>query len=488
MSLPRETLIVPLLPKVLFATFDVVPGPSRHSAISQTLLKSLTQHFQVDAITLKSRELSHLEKTERLRILRIPAGKGDYLAQIESFRRALIRQLEGEEYQLVHVRSLLVGAPLAKRKAEFGIKLLVEASRFDSVELPVLHPPLGSNRGSMDRILAEEELCLKGADAVVTPSRVTRDLIGERGRKEGVHLIPDGVNVDLFDWQTVKPSLAPTILYAGSLAPWQGLVTLIEAFDILSRSQSMRLVLLHPGGDEQWQVPLKNLAKNLGISEKVEFRSAVLQEELPEILCQADVCVAPYARVGRNMVQGGFPLKITEYLACRRPVVASRLPMVEEVISDGVEGLLFTPGNADDLSQKLQRLLKDRVLAQQLAEAGYRRARDVFPASRVRRRLTELYRALWQQAKEEFPKSGLELPAEREGDEPSDSATSSSRRRVPSRDERPSRADEDEQTAIFTMETPSEEDARPTRKGPSKPDQQAQAENPFEEPVPARFK
>lgn len=463
---------MPILPKALFATFDVVPSPTRASAISQTLLQALARHFQVDALTLKSRELSHLEKTERVRILRIAPGKGDHIAQLEAFRRALVRQLESEEYQLVHVRSPFLGAAIAKRKAEFGVKLLVEASRFETVELPILYPALAGQRAALESLQAEERLGLLAADAVVTPSRTTREFIAERGRRDGVHFIPDGVNIDIFDWQAVRPSSPPVILYVGSLTPWQGLVTLIEAVEILCRTKPVRLVLFHPGGDEHWQTPLRNLTKNLGLQDKVEFRQALPPELLPEVLCQADLCVAPYAKVSRNTAQGGFPMKIAEYMACRRPIVASRIPMVEEVLTDGAEGLLFTPGDASDLSQKLASLLGDRTLATRLGEAAYRKARDIFSASRCRRRYSDLYRSLWEASREEFPRSGLELPIEREADSGDGLLPESSAKKSPTnKTTRPAalqggpRAgrDEEERTTVFTMPLP---EAEPAEKNP----------------------
>jgi glycosyltransferase involved in cell wall biosynthesis len=444
------------LPKALFATCDVVPSPTRHSAISQVTLQALTRHFQVDAITLKAPELGHHEKTERLRMFRIPLGKGDYLAQIESFRRAMIRQLEGEEYQLVHVRSLFIGAAVAKRKAEFGAKLLVEVGHIDSIETPILHPQTGGNKAAIDKILAEEDLCLKEADAIIAPNRVIRDLLVERGRRQQIHLVPDGVNIDAFDWLNVLPQQTPVVLYVGSLTPWQGLVTLIESMEILLRDTVARLVIVHPEGSDHWQHPLKNLATNLGIQQKVEFRSA-LHEEIPELLCQADVCVAPYAKVGRNLTQGHFPLKIIEYMACRRPIVASRLPMIEEVLTDGSEALLFSPGNAEELSQKIQTLLKERPLAQRLSDNAYRKARDTFNAAKTRRRYSEIYRALWEETKEEFPKSGLDALVEKEEDiytSGTDAGQNSASKKKPLLvEEKPTKSlRDDEATAIFQME------------------------------------
>ena len=81
-------------------------------------------------------------------------------------------------------------------------------------------------------------------------------------------------------------------------------------------------------------------------------------------------------------------------MACRRAVVAPRRVAVQEVITDGQDGLLFTPGDEMDLARQLGRLLDDAPLRERIAEAGYDRVRARHPASAARRRMLEAYARL----------------------------------------------------------------------------------------------
>ena len=70
---------------------------------------------------------------------------------------------------------------------------------------------------------------------------------------------------------------------------------------------------------------------------------------MPAIIAQADVCVAPLAYNDRNVTQGCCPIKVIEYMACARPIVAANLPVVRELVRDDVDALLFTPDDPAEL-------------------------------------------------------------------------------------------------------------------------------------------
>jgi glycosyltransferase involved in cell wall biosynthesis len=93
----------------------------------------------------------------------------------------------------------------------------------------------------------------------------------------------------------------------------------------------------------------------------------------------------------RNVTQGCCPIKLLEYMACRRPIVAANLPVVRELVRDGVEALLFEPDNAADLAGCLRRLLDDPALAERLAANGYERVRREFTWDIARQALLDVY-------------------------------------------------------------------------------------------------
>src|SRR6185295_10865475 len=106
--------------KLLIVSFSVCPAPDRHGVQLLNVLKALAGRYQVDVLTIKTGELPFVEKFMKTRMLRVPVGQGALGEQVDAFRRAVKRQLEGEEYDVVHLRSawggraVVQGAPAAK--------------------------------------------------------------------------------------------------------------------------------------------------------------------------------------------------------------------------------------------------------------------------------------------------------------------------------------------------------------------------------------
>src|SRR5436309_13991683 len=84
----------------------------------------------------------------------------------------------------------------------------------------------------------------------------------------------------------------------------------------------------------------------MGLLQAVTFAGALAHEDVPPYLAATDVAVAPYPALQDFYFS---PLKLFEYMATGRAVVASRVGQVAEVVTDGVTGLLFEPGNVADL-------------------------------------------------------------------------------------------------------------------------------------------
>jgi glycosyltransferase involved in cell wall biosynthesis len=97
-------------------------------------------------------------------------------------------------------------------------------------------------------------------------------------------------------------------------------------------------------------------ARRLGLQGAVTLVGNVAHEEVPQYLALMDVAVAPYPAVEEFYFS---PLKLFEYMAAGRAVVASRIGQVAEVIADGFTGLLYEPGNHEALRGCIRRLRAD---------------------------------------------------------------------------------------------------------------------------------
>jgi glycosyltransferase involved in cell wall biosynthesis len=120
---------------------------------------------------------------------------------------------------------------------------------------------------------------------------------------------------------------------------------------------------------------LKALAADLGIANRVTFTGLVDPERVPAFLMAADVLALPNpaSAISTNFTS---PLKLFEYMAAGRPIVASDLPAIREVLTHEVDALLVPPGDDAAMAAAIARLLEDRALAGRLAAAAQDRVRD----------------------------------------------------------------------------------------------------------------
>jgi glycosyltransferase involved in cell wall biosynthesis len=263
------------------------------------------------------------------------------------------------------------------------------------VELPFHYPAL---RGSptLERVRALELLTLTGSDAVICVSKVSRGYLTGLGvAASRLHVIPNGVDPAQFAATPLPPleGRVPVALYVGTLADWQGLSTLVSAVPLVLARHPMTLRIVGRGRSRQRKDLAKRIRK-LGLDEHVRVEPGVPHHEVPELIASADVVVAPLSYNERNVVQGCCPLKVLEYASCGRPMVASNLPVVRELMREGKDALLVPADAPAALAGAVVKLLLDEKLRARLAERGARRVRELFTWQRAQGRLLQTYETL----------------------------------------------------------------------------------------------
>jgi glycosyltransferase involved in cell wall biosynthesis len=155
-------------------------------------------------------------------------------------------------------------------------------------------------------------------------------------------------------------------LFVGGLEPRKGLEYLVHSLEyVLDEVPSARLVAVAKTGfrgtDEVgW---FKVLSDRLGLAEHIDFLESVTQAELLRLYAECDILVLPSKTEG-------WGLALMEAMACKKPVVASRVGGVPELVRDGVDGVLVEAGDVQGLSKAIVKLLKDPALRTRMGEAG----------------------------------------------------------------------------------------------------------------------
>jgi glycosyltransferase involved in cell wall biosynthesis len=205
------------------------------------------------------------------------------------------------------------------------------------------------------------------AGAVVAVSNEVAEWVSERASPGKVHVIPNGVDPARFSRPQRRTGHgAPfAVGFVGTLKPWHGVETLVDALGILMREDgAYRLLVV---GDGPQLPELRRRATDLGISSSVTFTGSVDPTRIPRLLACMDAAVAPYPELP------GFyfsPLKLFEYLAAGLPVVASAIGQIEEVVTDRVTALLCPPGDAVALARALKDLRNSPGMCRTMGRAG----------------------------------------------------------------------------------------------------------------------
>jgi glycosyltransferase involved in cell wall biosynthesis len=387
-------------PKILYAAFDVVPSPKGASTHITYFVRGLIEAgYDLTLITAGDSSLPEHDTYCGATLLRAPTGnESNFLQRALAFGDYVLAHVaEAKPYTVVHVRSIWSGFPLAEARERFGYKLLYEVNGLPSIEMKYHYPAL-SGAAVLDKIREQEVATLHMAEAIICPSHVTAAYITSLGiPPDKITVIPNGIDPNLFrpdsEEREKRAGDLPTILYIGTLADWQGLETLIAAMPLVLARRPARLRLVGRGRKRQRKILQKRVRK-LGLDGYVSVEPAMPHEQVPAIIAQADVCVAPLGYNDRNVTQGCCPLKVLEYMACGRPVVAANLPVVRELACAGTEALLFCPDDPADMAQNILAVLDDPTLAAHLGANAAARAHRQFTWPAAQAHLLQVYQSL----------------------------------------------------------------------------------------------
>lgn len=225
------------------------------------------------------------------------------------------------------------------------------------------HTPLYRKRSKLllplSRII--ENYIYKKTDAIFVVSNYLKEqLVGMGVSEKKIYLTPNAVEDELFSQNISGIEIRNkfdlkdlfVIGFVGGFYPWHGLPFLLQAVKNLGKDNLCLLLV----GDGPMKEELKKIAVELNIRARLTFCGFVESKTLPAYIMAMDICVMPDSN------NYGSPMKIFEYMAMGKPVVAPRLGPIEEVIEDGKNGLLFDQGDINGITSCLNRLINDREL------------------------------------------------------------------------------------------------------------------------------
>ena len=241
------------------------------------------------------------------------------------------------------------------------------------------------------RLARREAYVWQRAEGYVTITAGLASALSERlGARPRLAVVPDGTRIGSVAHHAVAGNTV-TVGYAGHLYPWKGVDVLVEA---LARVPDVRGLIIGGHEKEPDLERVRALAARLGVSDRIEFTGQIAPAAVAARLQEADILTLPNPASAISS-HATSPLKLFEYMAAGRAIVASNLPSIGEVLVDGVNAVLVTPGDAGALAAGISRLAADPAERQRLASA----ARDgvaEYSWDRRAERLEALFKVLAQ--------------------------------------------------------------------------------------------
>lgn len=257
-------------------------------------------------------------------------------------------QIAAGGFDLVYERYSLFSTALAQ-VAPAGIPGILE------VNAPLIDEQR-THRHLVDEKLAHRALVEQTSAAAhtIAVSAMVADWVAGTTGGADVTVVPNGVNTDrIAPGEDPLEHDRPTVAFVGTLKPWHGVETLVEAAALAQQDWDLRIIGHGPQGET-----LRARVEDAGLQHRVSFTGTVTPEAVPGLLTDCSIATAPYPAVAAEDSYFS-PLKVYEYLAAGLPVVASAIGQIPQILDGTDAGVLVAPSDAQALADTIDELVVD---------------------------------------------------------------------------------------------------------------------------------
>lgn len=324
------------------------------------------------------------------RVVHVPAGpparlpKDQLLAHMGEFGRFLAREWTGPSGppDVTHAHFWMSGVASLLAAEPNGIPVVLT---YHALGLVKRRHQGDRDTSPKERIPIELDLGRRVNRVIAQCSDEQRELVEMGVPPSSVAIVPSGVDCDRFhpDGPVAPKSGRTRVLTVGRLVARKGFADLIRAVRWLPEAE---LAIIGGSGidDAPERARLLDLARRLGVADRVRLVGAVAPPDMPAWYRSADVVAcAPWYEP--------FGLTPLEAMACGVPVVAYAVGGLADTVVDGVTGLHVPPQNVEALAHQLRVLASDPVRRRRFGQAAVGRARQRYPWSATAARLVEIY-------------------------------------------------------------------------------------------------
>ena len=214
---------------------------------------------------------------------------------------------------------------------------------------------------------------------------------------EKLTVVRCGLELDRLPQAQISKADRLRLILVGRLSAEKGIAGLLEALALIAPAKRPQLAIV---GDGPLRAELDALVARLGLDADVAFLGRLPESETLAAVARSDALVLP-------SFMEGLPIVLMEAMALGKPVIATRVAGIPELVTDGESGLLFTPSNWPELAEKIALLASDEGLRQRLGAAGKAKVAFKFDIRRSAAILLDLFdRAAQSDSSSSAPPTG----------------------------------------------------------------------------------
>lgn len=248
-------------------------------------------------------------------------------------------------------------------KRKYKLPMLLE------INAPILEERTRYDGLSLTRLARwSQAYAWRGADMVLPVTQVLGDIVASYDVESSrIAVIPNGINAERFDHapdtQAAKLALGLqdnlVLGFTGFVRDWHGLDKVIAMIAQDPPASSRHLLVV---GDGPARAALEQQARTLNIANRVSFTGIIGRDDVARYVAAFDIALQP------AVVAYASPLKLFEYLALGKAIVAPAQPNIMEILKDNHNAVLFDPSQTDGLAMAISRLCADHALRNKVAE------------------------------------------------------------------------------------------------------------------------
>ncbi|OPX36957.1 MAG: hypothetical protein B1H12_05930 [Desulfobacteraceae bacterium 4484_190.2] len=300
------------------------------------------------------------------------------------------KQFRVRKPNFIYERYGLYGWAGVKLAREFSIPIIVEINSFlAEKEKDRLHFPRLAKR--------LETLVLKRAETVCCLSEISKSLLLKGGvAGEKILVTPDGVNLDKFsknrDGREIRKRFGMegkiVVGYIGVLRRFWGIYTILEsAREILSQRNDFHFIVI---GEGKEYLDMKKFLEKNNLTDNFTMTGTIPHDDIPEYIAAIDIGLAPY---GYEEPFYASPMKIFEYMAMGKPIIATAQGQIKDIIRHGENGLLMEPDDSSGLAKAIRELGSNKDMMKNMGLKA-RATVESYTWEANARKVLDTYRAL----------------------------------------------------------------------------------------------